>query len=127
MRYLPGLLLLITIGSCSAEQMTVDDLYKLCTSVKPNEKTACTFYILGVFEGAGLVASTVKENGANTFREQENKPFCIPEDLTSTAMELVIKMKMGEDVTVFPKDREMPAVSLILAIINHEFPCKKTK
>jgi hypothetical protein len=42
-------------------------------------------------------------------------------------MELVTKMKMGEDLAVFPKDRELPAVSFVIAIIAHEFPCKKPK
>jgi len=55
------------------------------------------------------------------------KPFCVPEGLSSTAMELVVKMKMGEDLAVFPADREMPAVSLVLPIIVHEFTCKKPK
>ena len=100
--HLFGLLMLVTVGSCNAaEQMKVVDLYTMCTSSKPTDKTACTFYILGVFEGAGLVASTVKDK-AGTFRDVKEKPFCVPEEMTSTAMELTVKMKMGEDLAVFP-------------------------
>ena len=127
MRYLPGLLLLVTVVSCDAEQMRVQDLYKMCTSSTQTDKSACTFYILGVFEGAGLVAGTVKGKSGE-FQEAKEKLFCVPEGMSSTAMELVIKMKMGEDyLAVFPKDRDLPAVSFLIAIIAHEFPCKKPK
>jgi len=40
-------------------------------------------------------------------------------------MELTVKMKMGADLTVFPEDRSMPAVSFLIALITQEFPCKK--
>jgi hypothetical protein len=127
MRHLRGLLLLITLVSRSAgEQMKVEDLYNMCTSSNTIEKTACTFYILGVFEGAGLVAGTVKDT-SGIFQERKEKSFCVPEGMSSTAMELVVKMKMGEDLAVFPKDRELPAVSFVLAIITKNFPCRKTK
>jgi hypothetical protein len=127
MRHLFGLLMLVTVGSCNAaEQMKVVDLYTMCTSSNPTDKTACTFYILGVFEGAGLVASTEKDK-AGTFRDVKEKPFCVPEEMTSTAMELTVKMKMGEDLAVFPQDRELPAVSFVVGIITHGFPCQKTK
>lgn len=127
MRHLCGLLLmLVTIVSCNAEQMRVSDLYAMCTSAKQDDKTACMFYILGVFEGAGLVAGTARDK-AGTFQEVKEKPFCVPEGLSSDAMTLVIKRKMGEDVAVFPKDRELPAVSLVVGIITHEFPCQKNK
>jgi len=127
MRHLPGLLMLVTVVTCNAEQMKVQDLYKMCTSSTQTDKTACTFYILGVFEGAGLLAGTVKDKGSGTFQELKEKSFCVPEGMSSTAMELVIKKKMGEDLAVFPQDREMPAVSLVVAVIAHEFPCKKPK
>jgi hypothetical protein len=107
--------------------MNVEDLYKLCTSSNPSDKTACTFYILGVFEGAGLIAGTAKDNGTGMFREVKEKPFCVPVGLSSTAMELVIKRKVGEDLAVFPQDRNMPAVSPVVAVIAQEFPCQKPK
>jgi hypothetical protein len=95
MRYLPGLLLLAAI-SCTAARMNVEDLYKMCTSSNASDKTACTFYLLGVFEGAGLVAGTTKDNGTGTFRDVKDKPFCVPEGLSSTAMELVASDKVKE-------------------------------
>ena len=38
----------------SAAQMKLGDLYKLCTSSNEGDKSACRFYILGVFEGAQM-------------------------------------------------------------------------
>ena len=60
-------------------------------------------------------------------QEAKDKRFCVPDELSSAAMELVVKMKMGEDLAVFPKDRDMPAVSFVTALIAKQFPCQKTK
>jgi hypothetical protein len=37
------------------------DLYKLCTSSNESDKSACTFYILGVFEGAQIGGTVVQD------------------------------------------------------------------
>jgi hypothetical protein len=42
-------------------------------------------------------------------------------------MELTIKTWMGADLAVYPKDRDMPAVSFVTAMIAKQFPCQKTK
>jgi hypothetical protein len=42
-------------------------------------------------------------------------------------MELTLKMKMGEDLAVYPKDRDMLAVSFVTAVIFKQFPCQKKK
>ena len=98
----------------------------MCTSSNQIDKTACSFYVLGVFEGAGLGAGAVRDK-SGTFRELKDKPFCVPEGLSNSAMELVVKMKMGEDLAVFPEDCDMPAVSFLTAVIVKQFPCQKTK
>ena len=133
MAYLRCIASLIVLGillarSAPAEtsQMTVGDLYKFCTSANESEKAACTFYILGVFEGAKLGGATAQDKGSE-FREAKNKRFCVPEGLTSSAMQLIVKIKMGEDLAVFPQDCEMPAVSFITAVIAHQFPCQNPK
>jgi hypothetical protein len=41
-------------------------------------------------------------------------------------MELTVKM-MGQDLAVYPKDRDMRAVSFVMGVIAHEFPCQKGK
>ena len=81
----------------AAAQMTLGDLYKLCTSSNEGDKNACTFYILGVFEGAQIGGGTVQDK-SGSFQEAKDKRFCVPEGLTSAAMELIVKMKMGEDL-----------------------------
>ena len=108
-----------------AGQMTVADLYNFCTSHSETDKTACRFYILGVFEGAQMLADTVLD-GSGKFREAKEKPFCMQE-LTSSGMEVMIRMRMGEDLALFPDDRDMPAVAFITATIVKQFPCKKAK
>jgi len=109
-----------------AAQMTIGDLLKMCTSTDAGDNVACTFYILGVTQGANLVATTVK-GPSGEFRETKDKPFCVPDDISSKALELVVRMKMGEDLAVFPKDGELPAVSFVVAVINKNFPCQSKK
>lgn len=106
--------------------MTVGDLYKFCTSSNEADKNSCTFYILGVFEGVQIGGATAQDK-TGKFQEAKTKRFCVPEGLTSSAMELTIKMKMGADIAVYPQDRDMPAVSFITAVIAREFSCQKTK
>jgi hypothetical protein len=118
------LILAIALGiPAMAVQMTVGDLLKMCTSPDASDKVACTFYILGVAQGANLVATSVK-GPSGEFREIKNKPFCLPDDISGTALELVVRMKMGEDLAVYPKDGELPAVSFVVAVINKNFPCR---
>ncbi len=112
--------------SASASEMTLGDLYKLCTSSNEGDKGACRFYILGVFEGAQLVGETAPDKSGG-FQEAKDKRFCVPEGLTSSAMELTIKLRMGEDLAVFPADRDMPAVSFVTAVVSKQYPCQKTK
>jgi len=113
-------------ASAKADQMTVGDLYKFCTSENEADKSACSFYILGVFEAAQIVGASLKDKDGQ-FLEAKMKRFCVPEGLSNSAMELTVKMKMGSDLAVFPQDRNMPAVSFVTAVISLEFPCKKTK
>ncbi len=100
----------------AAAQMKLGDLYKLCTSSNEGDKSACRFYILGVFEGAQVVGGTVQDK-SGSLQEAKDKRFCVPEGLTSAAMEITVKMRMGEDLAVYPEDRDMPAVSFVTAVI----------
>ena len=128
MKYMACIFMLGTVlcYPAAAEQMKLADLYKLCTSSNEVDKIACRFYILGVFEGAQMVGETMQDK-SGSLQEAKDKRFCVPEGLTSAAMELTIKMKMGEDLAVFPKDSDMPAVSFVTAVIDQQFPCQKTK
>jgi hypothetical protein len=115
-----------TIAEAEAAQMTVGDLYKFCTSANESDKSACSFYILGVFEGAQIAGAAVQDKSGQ-FVEAKVKRFCVPEGLSSSEMELTVKMQMGSDLAVFPQDRDMPAVSFITAVISRQFPCKNNK
>jgi hypothetical protein len=128
MKNIARVLLLAAATSCAVMggQMTVGDLQKLCTSSDEGDKVACTFYILGVTEGTSLAANSVKDSSGE-FREIKNKPICIPEGISGTALELVVKMSIGEDLMVFPADRDMPAVSFVSAVIRSKFSCQKSK
>ena len=128
MKYMACIFMLGTFlcYAAAAAQMKLGDLYKLCTSSNEGDKSACRFYILGVFEGAQFAGGTVLDKSGN-FQEAKDKRFCVPEGLDSEAMELTVKMKMGEDLAVFPKDRDMPAISFVAAVIVEQFPCQKTK
>jgi hypothetical protein len=128
MKYMACIFMLGTFlcSPAAAAQMKLGDLYKLCTSSNEGDKSACRFYILGVFEAAQMVGESVQDK-SGSFQEAKDKRFCVPEGLTSAAMELAIKMKMGEDLAVYPEDRDMPAVSFVIAVIFKEFPCQKTK
>jgi Rap1a immunity proteins len=117
---------LIFCGFGIGAQMNLGDLYQLCTSPDRSNKSACTFYILGVFEGAQIGSGTVRDK-SGVFQEGRNKSLCVPEGLTSAAMELTVKTKMGADLAVYPEDRSMPAVSFLVALMASEFPCQIAK
>ena len=127
MKYMACIFMLGTVlcYPAAAEQMKLADLYKLCTSSNEVDKIACRFYILGVFEGAQMAGGMVLDKPG--FQEAKDKRFCVPEGLTSAAMELTVKMKMGEDLAVYPEDRDLPAVSFVTAVIFKQFPCQKKK
>ena len=93
MRYLTCFLMLVGAVCCpaTAEQIKVGDLYKRCTSSDQLDKTACSFYILGLFEGASVGAGTVREK--SWFGEARDKPFCVPEGLTSLQWNSSSKLK----------------------------------
>lgn len=127
MRYLLPLLLFLTAVSCSAEeQLKLGDLYKMCTSSTPSDKAACHYYVVGVFDGASFASAVVQE-ASGKYVERKDKPYCVPDELDGLAKELIVRMRMGEDLAVFPQDGEMPAVSFLTAVIAKQFPCHKAK
>jgi len=126
MKFMAYIFMLATCGLAAGAQMKVGDLYKLCTSSNEVDKTACTFYILGVFEGVQMGAGTVRGK-PGTLQEAKEKLLCVPEGLTNASMELTIKMRMGADLAVYPEDRDLPAVSFLAAVIARQFPCQKDK
>jgi hypothetical protein len=93
--------------------MTTGDLQEICIGRDEGSKNACKFYILGVTEGTSVAAGVANDKAH----------FCIPEGVSASAMELVVKMAIGQDLMVFPADRDIPAVSFVAAAMQKAFPC----
>lgn len=101
----------------AAEIMTVGDLQEFCTASDDGDKSACRFFIFGVAQGLRLAAATL---GDKTH-------YCIPDDLSAGAMELAVKLAIGQDLMVFPKDRDLEASGFVGAALIKAFPCGKSK
>jgi Rap1a immunity proteins len=102
--------------TASANQITIGDLQEICTARDDGSKNACSFYILGVTEGASTAAALV---GDRTH-------FCIPEGLSSVAMEFTVKKAIGEDLMVYPADRSLAAVGFVAAAMQRAYPCRRS-
>jgi hypothetical protein len=126
MKYVASFVLCIFFctAAIAEQQMTLGDLYKLCTSSDGSDKVACRFYILGVFEGSQLTGESVQDKSGN-LQELKDKRYCVPEGLSSGGMELAVKMRMGPDLAVFPEDRSLPAVSFVTGVMMKDFSCQK--
>ena len=100
------------------EAMTAGDLQEICIGSSAESKAACRFYLLGITQGISMgmgIADGKMEGG---------RP-CIPENLSASAIELVVKIKMGQDLMVFPDDRKLDASGFVGAILVSTFPCRK--
>lgn len=100
------------------QELTAGDLERFCIASDAQSKIACQLYIFGITQGISLGMSIAdgKTSGGRP---------CFPAGLDSTAIELAVKMKMGQDLMVFPDDRKLAASGLIGGILVSTFPCKK--
>jgi hypothetical protein len=100
--------------------MTGGDLQDICTSPSAENKAACRFYILGITQGItmGMSIADGKTKGGRP---------CIPDSIAGSALELAVKMKLGQDLMVFPEDKKLDASGLIGAILVNTFPCRKAR
>jgi hypothetical protein len=114
---LASVLLVVTGPARSAETgaMTVGELQEFCTASEAGSKSACKFFIYGVVQGARLAAGVV---GDKTH-------FCIPDDLSSRTMETIVKQAVGQDLMLFPADRDLEASGFVGAAIQKAFPCDR--
>jgi hypothetical protein len=97
-------------------QMTLGDLQEICSATDDYSRAACRYYILGVEEGTDLASRLAKDTGR----------FCVPVSTRDEATVVAVKTAMVADLAVYPKDREMPAVSFVAAAIVHAYPCPKS-
>jgi hypothetical protein len=110
--------LIIAAVPVNAAEMTAKDLQEMCTATDDISKNQCEFYILGVAQGADLVSAAAPT---------KDKAHCmsIPAGMNYEAIVLAVKMKMGQDLMVFPADLNSPAVSVVAAVLVSTFPCGK--
>jgi Rap1a immunity proteins len=124
MRNLSWVLILALIACCPAEaaQMTVAELQAFCTSRSEEAKVACGFYIWGVTEGASLGSGSEQESRGK-LREKRDKLICMPEGVGKSEMQRLVTDAIARDLAKFPDDRDMPAVSFVMAVAANKFPC----
>lgn len=105
-------------ASADEKAMTAGDLQEICIGSSAESKAACRFYLLGITQGISMGMSIADG------KTQGGRP-CIPDDLSASAIELAVKMKMGSDLMVYPDDRKLDASGLVGAILASTFPCRK--
>jgi len=98
--------------------MTAGDLQEICIGSSAESKASCRFYLLGITQGIsmGMLIADGKTQGGRP---------CIPENLSASAIELAVKIKMGQDLMVFPDDRKLDASGFVAAMLVSTFPCRK--
>lgn len=107
-------------ASNESSPMTAGDLQEICTGQDAGSKAACRFYILGITQGIGIGIAI-----ADT-KPKSMRP-CTPENISSSALELAVKMKLGQELMVFPEDKKLDAAGVIGAILADTFPCGKSR
>ena len=98
--------------------MTAGDLQQICIDSSAESKAACRFYLLGITQGISMGM------GIADGKTQGGRP-CVPDDLSASAIELTIKMKLGQELMVYPDDRKLDASGVVGAILVLDFPCRK--
>ena len=112
-------MLLISGSAFTADNaMTAGDLQQICLGSNAESKAACRFYILGITQGIDLGMNIADR------KTQGGRP-CVPENISGSALELAVKMKMGQVLMVFPDDRKLDASGFVGATIVKSFPCQK--
>ncbi len=98
--------------------MSLGDLQQICIAGDETSKSACRFYILGVSQGisAGMAIADGKTQGGRP---------CVPENVAGTALELAVKLKIGQDLLVYPDDRKLDASGFVSAALISAFPCRQ--
>jgi len=104
----------------SAKEMTAGDLQQVCSTQNPDVDAPCRFYIMGIVQGITLGL------GMADGKVALGKP-CIPDDLQNSKLEILVKANLGADLMVNPGDKDLPASSLVGAVIATNFKCKNAR
>lgn len=99
--------------------MTAGDLQQICIGSSDESKAACRFYLLGITQGISMGISIADG------KTQGGRP-CVPDDLSASAIELAVKMKLGQELMVYPDDRKLDASGVVGAILVSAFPCRES-
>lgn len=104
-----------------ADTMKASDVENIC---RTNNDT-CKFFIFGLAQGLSIresMSDQVTPNGQYVDR----KPvlFCLPENITTDALMMAFKIKVAEDLAVFPDDRNLEGPGFSAGVLLHLFPCK---
>ena len=95
--------------------MTVADLQEFCTASDEGSKSACRFYIYRIVQGARLAAGVAGDK----------TQFCIPDDLSSPAMEMIVKLAIGPRFDALSRRSGLGGIRFVGAAIQKAFPCNR--
>lgn len=121
-----AVLLVIVAFECArgrtveAKELTAGDLQQICGTQDPDIDAPCRFYILGILQGItiGMGMADGKVTGGRP---------CIPDDIQASKIETLVKAKLGADLMVYPRDKDLPASSFVGSVIATTFACHKAK
>jgi len=82
--------------------------------------SAMQVYIMGIVQGITIGL------GMADGKVTSGRP-CIPDDLEASKLETLVKAHLGADLMVNPGDRELPASSLVGAVVAATFKCNKAR
>lgn len=103
--------------------LSVKQLQTLCESSEEGDQAACSFYILGAFQGLSL-AGAAESAGGKFIEKRTGKHFCVPDNLPATEMRKRVLAQMTLDLQRYPADAQLPAVAFIAAMIEVTYPCR---
>ncbi len=125
MKGLPGLLaataLLWSVGIASAEELSAGDLLDFCKSRDFAVQGTCRFYVLGAVQGVELGDGSKLVGGQ--FVEKPKTVFCVPDKFPQSAMVNVFVQQAEAVFRMFPQDRKLPAISVLIGVMHRQFPC----
>jgi hypothetical protein len=109
------------VGTAQADQILANDLYEFCQSRDTVAKQACRYFILGAIEGMELGDGGRMVNGQMI--ERPKTVFCTPSPLPQATYVDIFVRRAGAIFQMYPQDRQLPAISLLMAILHKQFPC----
>jgi hypothetical protein len=114
-----ALLAMLGPVATQADSMKVSDMESIC---KTNNDT-CRLFIWGFAQGFLMRETLADKPISGQFVTRKPVLFCMPETETSNTLMLRFKLKLAEDLVVFPNDRTQEATGFAAGILIKLFPC----